>query len=261
METGALKARVHCVHGGSCWRSRSWWATGWRSGLGAAWVSSREPREGIIWQDKIRAPSSNLKDMVVLNKLEVRVASYLASFFVQTVWGIVHFCFNATVTLWPHASFSFPSSSLPAHTALLYSATFSSVAWVLLPSLKSLNLVRCLVCFGSSNLAITYATEKWNSYWHHQIGAIRPLPIHLLSRLEEHLGFLGSALCAARLAFRVCIFTVDTHLMLIPVFRSQVKADTCTPTHISLAQRQFESLCDLFDGLIGLTVELDGLNS
>jgi hypothetical protein len=54
---------------------------------------------GIIWQDKIRAPSSNLKDMVVLDKLEVRVVSYLASFFVQTVWGIVRFCFNAPVTL------------------------------------------------------------------------------------------------------------------------------------------------------------------
>jgi hypothetical protein len=68
----------------------------------------------------------------------------------------------------------------------------------------------------------------------HQISAIGTLPIHLFSRLEEHLGLLGIALCAARLVFGVCIFTVDTHLMLIPLFRSQVKADTCTPTHISL---------------------------
>jgi hypothetical protein len=49
--------------------------------------------------NRIRAPSSTLKDTVVLDKLEVCVASYLASFFVQTVWGIVRYCFNATVTL------------------------------------------------------------------------------------------------------------------------------------------------------------------
>jgi hypothetical protein len=46
-----------------------------------------------------------------------------------------------------------------------------------------------------------YATEKQNSYWHHQISAIGSLPIH---QLEGHLGFLGIELCAARPAFGVC---------------------------------------------------------
>jgi hypothetical protein len=39
--------------------------------------------------------------MVVLDTLEVRVASYLASFFVQTVWGIVRFCFNSLFAMQP----------------------------------------------------------------------------------------------------------------------------------------------------------------